>query len=62
MSEFKPTEREVRVLKMAAGKTPWEHGSWVNACVEFLQEAGFLNLKSEITERGYKYVESLDGA
>lgn len=35
---------EVRVLKMIAGEIEWEPwGAWIGACIEFLQDSGYVS-------------------
>lgn len=54
-----PTEHEIKVMKMMAGQIPWESGSWVNACVEFLREMGLCTRVRKLTEKGQKVLDTL---
>lgn len=55
------TSAEWEVLEMYAGLREWEHGAWVNACAEFLEEAGLVFIISLTpTERGYMLLTNRD--
>jgi hypothetical protein len=56
--KFTPTEYEIEVMQMSAGKLPWEKGAWINACVEFLQEAGFMESSGKLTTMGSNYLSA----
>lgn len=52
-----PTSHEIEVLQMVAGERPWAPwGAWIGACMEFLQEGGYLTggptLTARITAKG----------
>lgn len=46
------TTSEIEVLEMSGGIRPWEQGSWVNACVEFLEGFGLMTRDGDLTKRG----------
>lgn len=54
-----PNEHEIEVLKMMAGQIEWQHGSWVNACYEFLQEMGLCTRGGRVTEKGTEFLKTL---
>lgn len=54
-----PNEYEIKILKMMNGDIPWESGSWVNACFEFLQEMGLSTRAGTITEKGKKFLDGI---
>ena len=58
---MKPTELEIKVLKMLNKDLPQERGSWVNACVEFLGEMGYVSRQApyRISERGKEFLRDL---
>jgi hypothetical protein len=56
----KLTDHEIKVLRMANGEIPWERGSWVNACVEFLADAGYLHISGAITMKGIAWLMDYD--
>ncbi len=50
-------ETDLEVLRMCATIFAWERGAWVNVCVEFLQETGFIKRgTTELTEKGWDAV------
>lgn len=56
-----PTDIEVDVLEMFAGYREMKTGSWVNACVEFLQEGGFMTRSGKVTEKGREVLRDRRG-
>jgi len=48
------TEHEWQVLEMVAGQREIPWGSWVGACIEFLQDYGLVTrgMEWKLTERG----------
>lgn len=58
---FKPTKHEIEVLEMLAGIRPLVRGAWVNACAEFLIDAGFLTLNAHLTDKGRAFLAERAG-
>lgn len=59
-----PTAHEIEVLQMVAGERPWAPwGAWIGACMEFLQEGGYLTcgptLTARITAKGLEVLAAL---
>lgn len=58
---MEPTSHEIQVLEEMAGlkpASPW--GAWVGACIDFLQEGGFLTRGNHIklTEKGRTFLKA----
>lgn len=60
MTEFKVNEYEIKALRMLAGEIPIQGGAWLNACCEFLEEAGFVTrIPYQPTQRGLDFLKEL---
>lgn len=55
---YKLTHHEIKVMKMAGDRIPWEKGAWVNACVEFLSGINYLTKEGYLTEAGRDWLDA----
>ncbi len=49
---YYPTHHEIQVMRMMAEEIPWQQGACTNACVEFLQGAGYATRSGNLTMKG----------